>query len=162
MSWSGQLQLPRVAGMATIAERRASRASNGHDEDDLDALAKPILTRRKDFIDKEEEARKSPNRVLYFRRNADYDRLIEACSRKLSSNPSNIRALLIRASSYLKKGTYGACASLEQQHAAGSSAVAAPFSICHSDLKASAVNIANMQACIVCRDPELPSAAHDC
>ena len=38
-----------------------------------------ILTRRKDFIDKDEEARKSPNRVLYFRRNADYDRLIEAC-----------------------------------------------------------------------------------
>lgn len=57
-----------------------------------------------DFIDKEEEARKSPNRVLYFRRNADYDRLIEVCSRKLSENPRNIRALLIRASSNLKKG----------------------------------------------------------
>lgn len=59
-----------------------------------------------DFIDKEEEARKSPNRVLYFRRNADYDRLIEVCSRKLSENPRNIRALLIRASSNLKKGEY--------------------------------------------------------
>lgn len=74
------------------------------EEDDLDVLSKPTLTRRKDFIDKEEEARKSPNRVLYFRRNADYDRLIEACSRKLRDNPRNIRALLIRASSYLKKG----------------------------------------------------------
>lgn len=60
---------------------------------------------RKDFIDKEEEARKSPNRNLYFRRAADYDRLIEVCSRKLSENPRHIRALLIRASSYLKKGT---------------------------------------------------------
>jgi hypothetical protein len=59
-----------------------------------------------DFIDKEEEARKSPNRVLYFRRNADYDRLIEVCSRKISENPRNIRALLIRASSNLKKGRW--------------------------------------------------------
>lgn len=59
-----------------------------------------------DFIDKEEEARKSPNRVLYFRRNADYDRLIEVCSRKISENPRNIRALLIRASSNLKKGAW--------------------------------------------------------
>jgi hypothetical protein len=70
----------------------------------LDRLARPILTRRKDFIDKEEEARKSPNRVLYFRRNADYDRLIEVCSKKINENPRNIRALLIRASSNLKKG----------------------------------------------------------
>lgn len=62
--------------------------------------------RRKDFIDKEEEARKSPNRVLYFRRNADYDRLIEVCSRKLAENPRNVRALLIRASSTLKKGVH--------------------------------------------------------
>jgi hypothetical protein len=75
-----------------------------NDDDDLDVLSKPILTRRKDFIDKEEEARKSPNRVLYFRRNADYDRLIEVCTRKLGDNPRNVRALLIRASSYYKKG----------------------------------------------------------
>jgi hypothetical protein len=74
------------------------------DEDDLEQLSRPRLTRRKDFIDKEEEARKSPNRVLYFRRNADYDRLIEVCSRKIAADPSNVRALLIRASSYLKKG----------------------------------------------------------
>lgn len=74
------------------------------DVDELDRLARPTLTRRKDFIDKEEEARKSPNRVLYFRRNADYDRLIEVCSRKISENPRNVRALLIRASSNLKKG----------------------------------------------------------
>ena len=70
----------------------------------MDALSRPILTRRKDFIDKDEEARKSPNRVLYFRRNADYDRLIEACTRKLRDNPRAVRALFIRASSYSKKG----------------------------------------------------------
>jgi hypothetical protein len=74
------------------------------DEDDLEQLQTGRLTRRKDFIDKEEEARKSPNRVLYYRRNADYDRLIEVCSRKIAADPSNVRAFLIRASSYLKKG----------------------------------------------------------
>jgi hypothetical protein len=83
------------------------RVSHGQGDDDLDALSRPILTRRKDFIDKDEEARKSPNRVLYFRRNADYDRLIEACGRKLRDNPRNVRALLIRASSYSKKGGWG-------------------------------------------------------
>jgi hypothetical protein len=76
------------------------------DVDYLEQLSRPILTRRKDFIDKDEEARKSPNRVLYFRRNADYDRLIEACGRKLAENPRNVRALLIRASSYTKKGAF--------------------------------------------------------
>jgi hypothetical protein len=86
-------------------ERRVSHGAGAAD-DDLDALSRPILTRRKDFIDKDEEARKSPNRVLYFRRNADYDRLIEACGRKLRENPRNVRALLIRASSYSKKGRW--------------------------------------------------------
>jgi hypothetical protein len=84
---------------------RASSSGSGADVglDELERLAKPTLTRRKDFM-QEEEARKSPNRVLYFRRNADYDRLIEVCSRKISENPRNVRALLIRASSALKKG----------------------------------------------------------
>ena len=87
-----------------FARHGPGNLSGANDDDDLDVLSKPILTRRKDFIDKEEEARKSPNRVLYFRRNADYDRLIEVCTRKLGDNPRNVRALLIRASSYYKKG----------------------------------------------------------
>ena len=100
---------------AQLLERRLSRniyGGGGHpspgalmnDDEDLDALSKPTLTRRKDFIDKEEEARKSPNRVLYFRRNADFDRLIEVCTRKIADNPRNLRALLIRASSLYKTG----------------------------------------------------------
>lgn len=100
---SGQLE--RRSSLRTGPGALTSNTSTSQDDvDELDRLARPILTRRKDFIDKEEEARKSPNRVLYFRRNADYDRLIEVCSKKISENPRNIRALLIRASSNLKKG----------------------------------------------------------
>ena len=114
MAAAGALEQRRMsggAGPAAAAAAVAAAAAAGHHhhhhglgDDDLDALSRPILTRRKDFIDKDEEARKSPNRVLYFRRNADYDRLIEACGRKLRDNPRNVRALLIRASSYSKKG----------------------------------------------------------
>ena len=50
------------------------------------------------------QARKAPTRALYYRRNADCDRLIQACTAKLDAEPSNARALLIRAASYTKKG----------------------------------------------------------
>ena len=75
------------------------------EQDELDYLSSATLTKRKDFIDREEEARNAPNRVLYYRRNADNDRLIQVCTDKLLSNPRNVRALLIRAASYVKKGT---------------------------------------------------------
>jgi hypothetical protein len=112
----GQLQRRSSLKNGTGALNNLPTIVVQHEDDDLDRLAKPILTRRKDFIDKEEEARKSPNRVLYFRRNADYDRLIEVCSRKLAENPRNVRALLIRASSTLKKGV---CCSTVSQPCSG-------------------------------------------
>ncbi len=72
------------------------------EQDELEYLSSATLTKRKDFIDREEEARNAPNRVLYYRRNADNDRLIQVCSDKLQHNPRS--ALLIRAASYVKKG----------------------------------------------------------
>ena len=51
------------------------------------------------------QARKAPTRALYYRRNADCDRLIQACTAKLEAEPGNARALLIRAASYTKKGS---------------------------------------------------------
>lgn len=75
------------------------------EQDELEYLSSATLTKRKDFIDREEEARNAPNRVLYYRRNADNDRLIQVCTDKLQVNPRNVRALLIRAASYVKKGT---------------------------------------------------------
>ena len=76
------------------------------EQDELEYLSSATLTKRKDFIDREEEARNAPNRVLYYRRNADNDRLIQVCTNKLQGNPQNVRALLIRAASYVKKGMY--------------------------------------------------------
>ena len=65
------------------------------------------------------QARKAPTRALYYRRNADCDRLIQACTAKLEAEPSNIRALLIRAASYTKKGTQSLHKALLQLSSAG-------------------------------------------
>lgn len=72
--------------------------------DELQFLCSATLTHRKPFLEREEEARTAPNRRLYYRKNADNDKLVEACTAKLRSDPGNIRALLIRASSHANKG----------------------------------------------------------
>ena len=66
------------------------------------------LYKRKDFLDKEEGAKNHPNRTYYFRKNVDVDKLIESCTHKLADDPENAKALLIRASSYVKKQQYEA------------------------------------------------------
>lgn len=70
----------------------SSQSSHSHD---LEYLTKGVLIRRKD--------QGAPRQYVY-KQNADVDSLIEACSRKLAAQPGNARALMIRASSYLKKG----------------------------------------------------------
>lgn len=72
--------------------------------DDLQFLCSATLTHRKPFLEREEEARTAPNRRLYYRKNADNDKLVEACTAKLRDDPGNIRALMIRASSHANKG----------------------------------------------------------
>ncbi len=71
------------------------------EEDDLEALAAAVA-RRKQL----RQIQKAPKQdgSLYYKGVADYDRLINVCTEKLLKDPHNIRALLIRASSYLKKG----------------------------------------------------------
>eukprot|EP00976_Prorocentrum_cordatum_P115064 1195950-Prorocentrum_minimum.AAC.1 len=59
--------------------------------------------RRKDFLETDEDAKSHPNRNYYYRKNAGVDKLIEACTQKLQINPTNTRALFIRASSYVKR-----------------------------------------------------------
>lgn len=97
-------QAGRVMVSALASSANADLASA--EQDELEYLSSATLTKRKDFIDREEEARNAPNRVLYYRRNADNDRLIQVCTDKLQHNPRNARALLIRAASYVKKGKF--------------------------------------------------------
>lgn len=87
-------------------------------QDDIEYLASGTLARRRDGgygggappvggAGGEVELPKPSGRQFYYRQNADYDSLIEACSRKLVAQPSNVRALMIRANSYVKKGAPG-------------------------------------------------------
>lgn len=85
-------------------------------DDELEYLSSATLTKRKDFLEAEEEARTAPNRVLYYRRNADCERLIQACTAKLVAEPGNVRALLIRAASYTKKGERAAPSAPNSSH----------------------------------------------
>lgn len=91
------------AAVCTPETQQASHASISQ-ADELEYLSSATLTKRKDFLDREEEARGAPNRVLYYRRNADHDKLIAACTKTLAVNPKSVRALLLRGSSFIKQG----------------------------------------------------------
>lgn len=68
------------------------------------------------------EQRPGPDKMIYLKRMADFDRLISICSSKLASNPTNVRALMIRASSYMKKRTpqlTPECCNTARQHVLG-------------------------------------------
>jgi hypothetical protein len=83
-------------GAATLSMHLARRQAA---DADLHADSSELLPA------KQTSARSVPSRVLYLKKNADYDALIQICTKKLAQAPRNIRALLIRASAYLKKGT---------------------------------------------------------
>lgn len=83
----------------------------GNAGDELEFLASGSLARRRGGGGGRLEAPQPPGsgRQFYYRQNADYDSLIEACSRKLVTQPGNVRALMIRANSYAKKGARRLC-----------------------------------------------------
>ena len=93
--------------MASYTSRGASSAdSDGDDDFELSSASVGALYKRKDFLGKEEDAKNHPNRTYYFRKNMDVNKLIESCTRILKENPESKKALLIRASSYVKKQQY--------------------------------------------------------
>jgi tetratricopeptide (TPR) repeat protein len=55
-----------------------------------------------------QSARTGPDRLLFLQRQKEFDRLVEICSQKLQKHPYNDKALLVRASAYLKSGTIAA------------------------------------------------------
>lgn len=71
----------------------SSQSQHSHD---LEFLTKGVLIRNR--------AEPQAPRQYVYKQNADVDSLIEACSRKLEQQPGNSRALMIRASSFIKKG----------------------------------------------------------
>ncbi len=95
-----------IAGPNPQQVSRMVVARPDKEDPELEFLASSTLTRRKDYLGVEEEAKQAPNRMLYYRKNADVDRLIEVCSEKLQRSPQNFRALYLRASSFAKKGVY--------------------------------------------------------
>ncbi len=46
-------------------------------------LNKGTLYKRKDFIDKDEEAKEHPNRTYYYKKSVDFNLVIEQCTEKV-------------------------------------------------------------------------------
>eukprot|EP00281_Chroomonas_sp_CCMP1168_P030677 CAMPEP_0206245552 /NCGR_PEP_ID=MMETSP0047_2-20121206/18758_1 /ASSEMBLY_ACC=CAM_ASM_000192 /TAXON_ID=195065 /ORGANISM="Chroomonas mesostigmatica_cf, Strain CCMP1168" /LENGTH=253 /DNA_ID=CAMNT_0053670859 /DNA_START=1 /DNA_END=758 /DNA_ORIENTATION=- len=101
---AGQQQ--QQEGMQSGRERNTDNIRVRQRKDDDDLILEGGLYKRRDFLDKEEGAKSHPNRTYYFRKNEDVDKLVDMCTKKLQENPANRRALLIRASSLLKRGDY--------------------------------------------------------
>ena len=93
-----------MANVVCTPEAASLSVASASQTDELEYLSSATLTKRKDFLDREEEARGAPNRVLYYRRNADHVKLIAACTKTLEVNPKSVRALLLRGSSLIKQG----------------------------------------------------------
>ncbi|RHY32515.1 hypothetical protein DYB32_002490 [Aphanomyces invadans] len=67
-------------------------------------LAAPILLcKRKDFLDTDEAAKSHPNRTYYYRKEADIEKVIDTCTKKLATNPSDAITIAIRGASHMKK-----------------------------------------------------------
>ena len=51
-----------------------------------------------------DERRTGPDRLIYLQKTAEFDKLIEICTSNIQARPDDERPLMIRASSYMKKG----------------------------------------------------------
>eukprot|EP00937_MAST-01D_sp_MAST-1D-sp2_P008190 g8190.t1 len=81
----------------------------------MELSLKGALLKRKDFLDKDEEAKAHPNRTFYYRSphrtQKDVDRVICACTRKLALEPdaqARVKALFTRGTAHAKRGDWGA------------------------------------------------------
>lgn len=77
----------------------SSSSSSGNDQKTM------ILHKRKDFIEKDDEAKNHPNRTYYYKKQ-NIDELVNRCDEELRRDPSNVKARYIRASSFMKKKRY--------------------------------------------------------
>ena len=97
-----------VSPAAIITDPSAAAGLNPAPADELDWLSSATLARREKQLRGADNS--SNTRHLYFKPNADFERLIAACTARIaqlqgsSASGVLIRALLIRASALLKKG----------------------------------------------------------
>jgi hypothetical protein len=57
------------------------------------------------FKEAAEKQRTGPDQLINLKKTAEFDRLIEICSVNIASKPDDHKALMIRASSFMKKGS---------------------------------------------------------
>ena len=67
-----------AAAYATRTAARGGLLEPDDDDDELQKASRGALYKRKDFLDKEEEAKSHPNRTYYYRKNVDLEALITA------------------------------------------------------------------------------------
>jgi predicted TPR repeat methyltransferase len=64
------------------------------------------LHKRADFFGVDKLAHSHPNRTYYYRKDHDLDKIIEACTRKLMTDPRDLKALVVRGNSFMKKAMF--------------------------------------------------------
>jgi len=89
--------------MAVVNGRGSGGLVVGEEDIVIDDGFRGSLFKRKDFLHVEEEAKLHPDRTYYFRKPVDLDKMIDHCSRKLSENGDNAKALVVRAGCFAKK-----------------------------------------------------------
>ncbi|CAK4655695.1 unnamed protein product [Aphanomyces euteiches] len=72
-------------------------------QDAVHDVPQPGLYKRKDFLETDEAAKNHPNRTYYYRKEADIEKVIDSCTKKLAVNPSDATTIAIRGASHLKK-----------------------------------------------------------
>ena len=69
-----------------------------------DATEPPaLLYKRKDFLATDEAAKSHPNRTYYYRKDADLEKVIDSCTKKLAADPTDATTFAVRGASHMKK-----------------------------------------------------------
>ena len=92
---------------SAIRRQLAADQMNGNGSSAAERGLKGALLKRKDFIDKDEEAKSHPSRHYYFRRaETDAATVIAQCTTELAANPCAAQALYLRGTSHAKCGQH--------------------------------------------------------
>lgn len=71
------------ANIAASFQYEATMTSVDDENALYEMMTKGSLCKRKDFLDKEDEAKSHPHRTFYYRKNVNLDKVIESCTNKV-------------------------------------------------------------------------------